>query len=364
MARKKKKTGELPSGNIRVRVLVGKRRDGTMRYESFTAPTKDEAQLAASSFKIRMRTLLAAGVPVDDIPREDTPVRRTDTVQRYLDMYLETCRATGLSPSTVLGYDRIIRRCYKDLRNIPVSDITIPRIQEYTNSRVSSGASAKTIRSELSLLACALRQVRPDLDMRLVRVPRQTRKEIQIPSTEQVQQMITAAKDTDLYIPLLLAALMGLRRSEICGLTWSDVDLKQATLHVHAAVVRGDLGTYQSKAPKTAAGDRVLAIPSALVKPLAAARTLDPHVTRLTPDAITRRYERLLEKLGMSFRFHDLRHYHASVMLSVGAPDKYITADMGHATMDMVRRVYGHVMEDKQREINAGMEAQANAFNL
>ena len=363
MARKKKK-GELPSGNIRVRALVGRRKDGTLRYESFTAPTKDEAELKAKAFKLRIKPLLAAGIPVDDIPRDESPVQRTDTVQECLNLYLETCRTTGLSPSTVLGYSRMINRCYKGLKSLPVPIITAQLIQQYVNQRVSAGASSKTIRSELSLLGCALRQARPDLDMRLVRVPRQMRQEIQIPTTEQIQQMITAAKDTELYIPLLLAALMGLRRSEICALKWDDVDLKQATLHIHSAVVRGDLGTYQTKPPKTLAGDRVLSIPSAVVRAMAAARTLDSRVTRLTPDAITRRFERLLEKLKLSFRFHDLRHYHASVMISVGAPNKYIIADMGHSSMDMVQRVYGHVMADKQKEIDAGMEIQADAFNL
>ena len=66
----------------------------------------------------------------------------------------------------------------------------------------------------------------------------------------------------------------------------------------------------------------------------------------------------------MHYRFHDLRHYHASIMISVGAPNKYIIADMGHASMDMVNRVYGHVMADRQRQIAEQMTKQAEAFTL
>ena len=361
MAKKKKATGLLPSQNYRRKVFVGYRSDGTKREESFTAPTAAEAEAMAAAFRVRVRQLRREGVAVEDITREGEAVR-SDTVQKHLDLYAETCRLTGLSPSTVLSYDRIIRRCYGPLRSAPVSSLTIPMIQNYANERVAAGASAKTIRCELSLLSCAIRQARPDLNMSLVRIPRQTRREIAIPSTDQVRRMIAAAADTPLYIPLILAALMGLRRSEICALTWSDVDLKKNTLRVRSAVVRGEAGTYQTKAPKTQAGNRVLPVPSAVARALAASRTLDPKVTPLTPDAVTRRFERLLEKLQMSFRFHDLRHFHASVMISVGAPDKYITADMGHASMDMVRRVYGHVMADRQREINSQMEAKANEF--
>lgn len=361
MPRKKKNT--LPSGNVRVQVFVGTRADGSRRYESFTGKTRAEAQAAASAFRIRIDRLKAAGVPVDDIPREDVPVTPRNTVARLLEDYLETCRATGLSPSTLLSYSRIIGRAYAPLKALTPDRLSIPVLQSYVNGRLNDGLTAKTIRGELSLLACALRPVRPDLDMRLIRLPKQRKREMQIPTTDDVQRMITAAKGTELYIPLLLAALMGLRRSEICGLRWSDVDLRRHTLHVHSAVVRGESSAYEAKGPKTEAGDRVIPIPSALVPVLKAARTLDANVTRLTPDAITRRYERLMSTLGLSYRFHDLRHYHASAMIAVGAPDKYICADMGHATMDMVRRVYGHVMADRQQEINEEMNARASAFN-
>lgn len=360
----RKRKGALPSGSVRVQVFVGTRQDGTRRYESFTGKTRQEAQAAAAAFRIRASRMKAAGVPVDDIPREDVPVTPKDTVARLLEDYLETCRATGLSPSTLLSYSRVIRRAYGPLKPLTPDRLSVPLLQSYVNARLNDGLTAKTIRGELSLLACALRPVRPDLDMRLIRLPKQRKREMQIPTTDDVQRMITAAKGTELYIPLLLAALMGLRRSEICGLRWSDVDLRRHTLHVHSAVVRGESSAYEAKGPKTEAGDRVIPIPSALVPVLKAARTLDANVTRLTPDAITRRYERLTDALGVPGRFHDLRHYHASSMIAAGAPDKYICADMGHATMDMVRRVYGHVMADRQQEINEEMNARASAFSL
>ena len=363
---KRKKRGELPSGKIRRQVYVGIRRDGSRRYESFTGSNAAEVDAQATAFRLKVKQLLAAGIAPEDIPRDgDAPIRSNrDSVEYALDLYLETCSASHLSPSTLLSYMRIARRAYQALKPLLVSEISVPVIQQYANARALAGASAKTIRGELSLLACALRPSRPDLDMRLVRVPRQPRQEIAIPSTEEVQKLLTAAKGSPLFVPLLLAALMGLRRSEICGLTWADIDPTEHTLHVHAAVVRGDTGAYQRKATKTQAGDRVLSIPAPVLAALDQSRADDARVTKLTPDAITRRFERLLQKLGMHYRFHDLRHYHASVMISVGAPDKYIIADMGHASMDMVNRVYGHVMADRQRQIAEQMAKQAEAFTL
>ena len=168
---------------------------------------------------------------------------------------------------------------------------------------------------------------------------------------------------TPLHVPIVLAALMGLRRSEILALRWECVDLRNRSLMVCAAMVNGEDGPVV-KQPKTQAGARTLAIPTPVVTLLRASRSLDARVCPLTPDGLTDRWKRLMRSLGMRYRFHDLRHFHASSMIAAGAPDKYIMADMGHASMDMVRRVYGHVMEDRQREIDAGMEARALAFTL
>lgn len=364
MARKKKK-GELPSGNYNRLIYVGIRSDGSRRYESFTADDPDKVNAAASAFKLRVRDLKRQGVAVDDITRDGEVVTRRNTVEHFVDLYLETCRATGLSPSTLLGYRRIADRAYTPFKNITIDALTLDAVQQYINQQALRGLSPKSIRNEISILSCALRNVRPDLRFDQIRLPRRKRLEMQIPTNEQVARMLEASKGTLLYIPLLLAAMCGLRRSEICALTWPDVDLKRRTIHIHAAEVKNEDGGFSVKGTKTEAGDRVISIPSSVSQELAKSRTLSKRITDLTPDAITRRYERLLDRLTdedhprIPGRFHDLRHYHASVMIAVGAPDKYISADMGHASMEMVRRVYGHVMQDRQHTINAQMESHA-----
>lgn len=368
MSKKKKARGLLPSLNYRRQVYVGKRADGTKRYVTFTAETPAGADALASEFKLRARRLIREGVAVDDIPREDVPVKRTDTVEHYIAQYIDTGRATGLSPSTLLGYRRIAKRAYNTLKNRSIDALTLDMVQQYINQQAMRGLSSKSIRNELSILSCALRNVRPDLNLRQIRLPRRTKSEMQIPSNEQITRLLDAANNTPLYIPLLLASMCGLRRSEICALSWADINLKSRTIHIHAAEVKNEDNGFSIKGTKTAAGDRVIHIPSTVAAELARTRTLSPRVTELTPDAITRRYERLLDRLTdekhprIPGRFHDLRHYHASVMVAVGAPDKYISADMGHASMEMVRRVYGHVMHDRQQSINEQMESHADAI--
>lgn len=358
MAKKKKATGILPSQNYRRKVYVGVRSDGTKRYESITAPTSEEAAAAAAAYKVLVRQLRREGVAVDDIPCANAEKncanakKSSDTVQRYLDLYLATCEASGLSPSTMRDYARFAKNGYPALSAIRAADLTVSDIQEYVNGLKKN---PKTIRNRISFLLSALRPVRPDLRADMIRSPRRERTEISIPSTEDVKKMLDAAFGTPLYIPLLLAASMGLRRSEICALTWSDVDIKGRTLTVSHALVRG-LNGYAEKGTKTRAGRRTLPIPQNVVRALASERGTDPRVTKLTPAAITCRFEDLQRPIGLSYRFHDLRHYHASVMIAVGAPNAYIIEDMGHASMDMVNRVYGHVMADKKKEIHSALE--------
>lgn len=354
MSKRKKATGLLPSLNYRRRVFVGYRADGSRRYESFTAASPAEVEAQASAFKARVRQLRREGVSVEDITRDG--VREpSDTVGHYLNLYLDTCEVSGMSPSTLMEYTSLVKRAYTDLKGIPVGKLTLTDVQQYVNARAKTGASAKTIRNEISLLSSALKLTRPDISIRSLKIPRQESKEISIPTTEEVRQMIEAAYGTPLYIPLILAALMGLRRSEICGLRWSEVDIKGRKLTVQNALVMGRNGLSQ-KGTKTRAGTRTLPIQQDIARALAAERGTDPRVTKLTPTAISRRYEKMLRRLGLPpYRFHDLRHFHASMMIAVGAPEKYIVADMGHATMSMVNRVYGHVMQDRQTEINAEM---------
>ena len=151
---------------------------------------------------------------------------------------------------------------------------------------------------------------------------------------------------------IVLASSMGLRRGEICALTWADVH--DSTLRVSRAYAKDEYNALVLKAPKSAAGHRALAIPPAatavLARPSSAAD--QDRIVPLTPDALTRRFERLCDALQLHYRFHSLRHYYASVMLSLGVPDKYAMARMGHATPTMLKQVYQHLMDDKAAAID------------
>lgn len=332
---------KLPSGSWRVRVYAGRDPSGKPVYQSFTGPTKREAERQAAVWNANRHAR--------------HPAASDPSVRQALDAYINTCQAAGMSPATIRAYNALKNGSYPLIADVRLSRLTSAMIQAQVDDRAVTYAP-KTLRNELGLLRSAVSRYRKDLDFDDVILPRRKNTEMTIPTDDQVRALLVEVeRDDNMYIAVMLAALMGLRRSEICALEWGDVDEQSKTLHVSKALVRGSDGKHYVKPPKTDAGDRYLPIPDAMFSRLMARRNTSTKPVNLSPNAITERYERLRNRLGIPGRFHDLRHYHASVMLAVGAPEKYIVADMGHSSFDMVRKVYGHVMETRRREIAQGL---------
>lgn len=345
------KAKKLPSGNWRCRATITDS-DGNKVTQSFTAETAKKAEALAKMWQ--------AGMLEKKRERETGGV----TLGEAIDNYIETCRCSGMSPATIRGYLACRRNAFRLIEKKNIRRMTIQDVQKQINARGKT-CSPKTLRNEVNVLSAALKANGVKLDFDALRLPKAQKKEMEIPSDDQVRRLLDALyKDDDMYIAVMLASVMGLRRSEICALTWSDLVIEngKAYLNVCKALVLDEDGQHVKKDPKTTAGNRRLAVPESVRAELMRRRSLRKEMVSLTPNVITERYERITDRLQIPGRFHDLRHYHASVMLREGVPEKYIVADMGHASFDMVRRVYGHVMGEKQQEINAMMDAHADSI--
>lgn len=343
------KAKKLPSGNWRCRASFTDA-NGVQHKESFTEPTAKKAEAKAAMWQAGMLEKKKNG------PRQE--------LGEAMDEYIETCRCTGLSPSTIKSYVSARENAYARLIKRPVDLISVRDVQMWVNER-SKVVTPKTVKNNLGLLSVVFKSCSIKFDFEAIKLPKVEQDEVVIPSDSQIATMLTAAyDDDDLYIAAMLAALMGLRRSEICALRWSDIKISSdgtAYLSVDKALVVDENNRHVEKSPKTRAGKRILPIPSAVYDELKRRRSLRPTLISVTPNVITARYMRLCKELGLPTRFHGLRHYHASVMLREGVPEKYIVADMGHASFDMVKRVYGHVMQEKLGAISTAMDAHASS---
>lgn len=327
---------KLPSGNYRARAYIGKDENGKPTYKSFTAASKYEAEQAALSYVTQAQ--------------EDKSCENI-IVKQAFKKYIEN-KAAMLSPTTVRGYEKITRCDMQGMMIRRVSDLTQAQVQEEFNQECKT-KSPKTLRNAHGLLCAVLKEFRPNFVLH-TKLPQKVKPDITIPTKEQITTLTNQASPK-LRLAILISAYLGLRRSEICALTHADFDKKKHTLSIKKALVKGSDGKWVTKPPKSYAGYRTLPVPDALYAELSElSGNADDHIVKINPDTVTVYWEWLLDKNPQinRFRFHDLRHYNASIMLALNVPNKYAMERLGHATPDMLNRVYQHTMSEKQKEIS------------
>ena len=317
-----------PAGKWRCQVRIGDSR------QSFTANTPEEAHAMAVAAK--------AGYI------QKTKVPDNMTLEQACERYIES-NGPVLSPATIRGYNKIKRANLNELRNVRLSDLTQERVQRWV-SNLSKDHAAKTVKNAHGFLTAVLGVYLPSLVLK-TKLPQADAKEIVIPTEEELRLIFEDCKGKEAELPILLAVWMGLRESEIRGLKWTDI--KDGRLHVCRATVDGETtdGTavVATKKTKTVAGDRWIKIPDYIMEVLERTPRNTENIVNLSGAAIYMRFTRMCDRLGIPrYRFHDLRHTAASVAVLAGVPTKYSKERMGHATDNMLKTVYEHVMRGKE----------------
>lgn len=268
------------------------------------------------------------------------------TVGQAIDRYIESKDAV-LSPSTIRSYRSIRNNSLGILENVQIGELSQEAVQRHINA-LAKESTPKYVRNVHGLLSAAVSAYRPDFVLHTT-LPQKEKKEIQIPTMEEVQFLAEKAKGTSFELPFLLATWMGLRTSEIRGLTWDCVD--GDTLHVKQALVEGDNGPVL-KTTKSYSGNRKIRIPPYIMSLIETQSPKDEYIIRYTRNALYNHLRRMCKRYGLPrYRFHDLRHVQASVMLALGVPDKYAMERMGHASTNMLKTVYQHTMKSKSEEV-------------
>lgn len=309
---------KLPSGSWRCQVMVNGQRISVVDQDPSVAHAK----------ALAMKTGLI---------QKEMPVHLM-TVGDAIDRYIESKDAV-LSPSTISGYKRIRENSLQDLMNVKLNFLTQEAVQRSIN-KMAKDKSPKSVRNAHGLLSAALAVYRPDMVLR-TSMPQKTRYDVAIPSGDDIKAIMNAAKGSKEELPILLAVWLGLRMSEILGLKWEDVEGN--VLHIRRALV--DEG---EKTTKTYGSQRDLPLPE-YIKSLMAPG--EGYIVKMTRRTLYCRFQAVCKKAGVQhYRFHDLRHINASVMLALGVPNKYAQERMGHATDNMLKTVYQHTMSKESVE--------------
>lgn len=323
---------KLPSGSWNVNVMI----DG--KRISITAPTKKEAEKEAAALKSGAKKA-----------RENTQL----TVGQAFARYIES-KSVVLSPSTIGGYRRIQKNLLPPLSGEYLDNLTQEKVQRWVNNLVKQGKKPKTISNAHGLLSAVLADFRPDFALHTT-LPQKLKTEIQIPSEAEIAMIFNACKGTKYELPILLAVWLGLRASEIRGLKWEDIDGEY--IFVRRAIVIGENGAAE-KGTKTYSGTRKIHLPPYIRELIEQQDPENAYIVPMSGHAMYNGFERICKKEGLPhFRFHDLRHMNASVMLAEGIPDKYSMKRMGHATNNMLKTTYQHTIKEKEMEYDQRVDA-------
>lgn len=333
---------KLPSGNWRVQVYIGKDDFGKNIYKSITASSKDEAEYEAARIKLRR----------DQIKRNPTAITLQEAMEKYISKYEGI-----LSPSTVRGYRTIVRNNIQSIMQRKLCTLTRDDVQKALIMD-SKRLAPKTINNIYNLLIPTLEESHPELYQKLQekppKLPQVIQREQRALEPEEITVLFQAIRGDVMEIPILLAAWLCMRRSEILGLQWDCVDFDAHTIRIKRALVRGEKGTV-IKSTKTASSTRTITMPRYIETLLKEAKedAAGDFVVTLTPGGLESRWRTILKHAELpNVRFHDLRHSNASVMLALGIPYFYAQRRGGWASDNMLKKVYGHVLESKRNDFD------------
>lgn len=267
------------------------------------------------------------------------------TFGEAVDRYIES-RESVLSPRTIMDYKRIRKNDLQALMTLKLANITQDDIQRAVNLDAQIH-SPKTVRNNHGLVSAVFKQFRPNFALN-TRLPKKVRPELYVPSDADVQALIKEVSGTCMELPVLLAAFGPMRRGEICALRSEHINGN--IVHVCQNMVLTENNEWVIKSPKSYAGDRYIDYPDFVAAKL---HGKTGRITALNPDDITNKFKYCLKRAGLPhFRFHDLRHYSASIQHALGIPDSYIMQRGGWENDAVLKAVYRHVLEDRSIQMN------------
>lgn len=316
------------------------------------------------------------------------------TVRAFLlDEWLPTVRPPALRPSTWSTYRTHIEAyIVPALGGVSLQRLTPAQVSAFyaslrerplrrgtttsSDKAVKKTLSDKTIKNTHAVLRRALRDalrwgyVARNV-VEVVDPPKAKRPEMQVWTPEQLRAFLAALRGDRLFALWMLAATTGLRRGELAGLRWIDVDLVTGRLAVRAPRVVSRDGIHTSE-PKTARGRRVVALDGSTIAALKDWRVAQDKERQVVgsgykesglvftlldgepikPQTVSRWFKAHAERIGLPvIRLHDVRHSYASAALAAGIPAKVVSERLGHATISITLDTYSHVLP--------GMDAEA-----
>lgn len=309
-----------------------------------------------------------------------------DTVARFLKKEWLPAAASTIRPATLQSYESIVdRHLVPQIGAFELQSLMPAHLNRMYGNLVATetdggaGLSVKTVRNVHAVirkaLADALRWGRVNRNVADLADPPRSRQagrpEMRSWSAGQLAAFLRAIERDRLHAAWLLAATTGMRRGEVLGLRWQDVDLEARRLAIRQTLVSVAY-KLRFSTPKTARGRRSIALDRTTVTVLREHRQRQLEERMLAgpvwqeldlvfcredgrpvhPDGFSKTFGRLARDADLPrIRLHDLRHTHATLALQAGLHPKVVSERLGHATVSFTLDVYSHTIPAMQEEL-------------
>ena len=335
-----------------------------------------DTQAEASAELKRAKKAIATGSDYFDAERL--------TFLGYLHIWLENLPATGIKERTISDYRNETRRYIEPhMKDVALQKLSPLHLEElYRKLTEGGGQNGKPLGPHTVLrVHRVIRKALGDAERkglinsnpaRLAQKPSAAQDDNEKTSwtPAELSTFLDAVTDHELFPLWRLAALTGMRRAELLGLTWDNLNDAAQTVRVIETLITID-GVPTTAPPKSRRSRRTIDIDDTTAEALRAQRKVQnelkhfvgsgwqggnyvfttPIGTPHHPDNISKTFTKLVKALPITYiSLHGLRHTHATLLLATGTNPRVVSERLGHANVAFTLQVYGHVLPGQQRE--------------
>lgn len=334
------------NGSWQASIYVGRDADGKQMFKYVTCDQLKDAKKKAREIEQEI---------------EEGKLVNLDNIRlvAWIEQFLEINK-NNYAPSTRALYktylDCHFKDYFKQMKLKQINDLHIKKFQNYLLGKMLPTSARRVMGCLKKILHEALKKKSPANEVQL---PKENKSRAKAPSTEEFECIREAFKGTSYEVKILLSGWCGFRRGEIFALKPNDLNFKENTIRIDESYSKNEEGKYELGPPKSENGFRTEVAPEYLMNlikeciPKGKNINLDKQIFKGRPDNFSSAFAKLIKRKKLpKYRFHDLRHYHATWLLENGIPDKYAAKRMGQ-TEDVLRRIYQHLRAEKQKDLDA-----------
>lgn len=298
------------------------------------------------------------------------------TVKEFLEEWLHDYVYINLSKNSITGYETNVKKhIIPALGNVKLFNLKPVQLQKFYTNQIESGLSGTTVLYIHRVLhkamnyAVQMQYVSKNV-ADYVTPPKKNTYHPHSLKKEDVKNLLVAAKDTDIYIPVLLMVSLGLRRGEALGLQWKAFDKENKSLLIEKSANRIK-GGMELADVKTFKSHRSLYLSESLINLLEDEYNRQENERKLfgkgynplglivcridgrqmTTNYLDKQFRKILLDHQLPFiRLHDLRHTNATLLLEQNIPSKIVSERLGHSSISVTCDIYQHVNKEMQKD--------------